>query len=164
MACISYFAILFRLQTEMGLNFKALTVASTSKSRTQFPVPQCWESTRSTPLQYPAQPETKKQSNTIYTHSNLKIISLTTKKGPIHENSKPISQITSLRALRRSFSSMTWRSKASRASASLSSRLLNSIRAKWPVCGGPKTPSGSFLRLIQTNIKFEKKKRKKNWL
>lgn len=54
-------------------------------------------------------------------------------------------QLTSRRALRRSFSSWTWRSKASRASASFSSRLLNSSRVMWPVSGGPNKPSGSFL-------------------
>lgn len=66
---------------------------------------------------------------------------------PINENSKPTSQITCLTARRRSFSSRTWRSKASRASESFSSRLWNSLRAIWPVCGCPSKPSGSFLGL-----------------
>ena len=52
--------------------------------------------------------------------------------------------LTCLRAWRRSFSSRTWRWKASRASASFSSRRLNSRRAICPVFGDPNRPSGSF--------------------
>lgn len=89
------------------------------------------------------------QTNTNTKQSNPKTNYLTsvTTKDPVRENSKPNCQFTSLTVRRRSFSSMTWRSNSSRASASFSNRLLNSIRAKWPVCGGPNTPSGSFLRL-----------------
>ena len=52
-------------------------------------------------------------------------------------------KLTSRSWRRRSCSSRTWRSKASRASESLSRRRRNSRRAMWPPCGGPRTPSGS---------------------
>lgn len=61
-----------------------------------------------------------------------------------------INYSTSRSLRRRSCSSLTWRSKAARASASLSRRRRNSRREMWPGCGGARMPSGSCVRAART--------------
>lgn len=67
-------------------------------------------------------------------------------RGKAPKNGITAARLTSRSLRRRSFSSRTWRSNASRASESLSRRRRNSRRAMCPPVGAPRMPSGSCRR------------------